>query len=123
METVASESWHTVIERAGDDCSGIHHLYHRLSGKPTPIRPLMANDGTPHEAIIEQHLKAYFESPIAPAEDPVVFSPEQVQRMIRRTKLRKAPGPDRVTNEALRHLPPRAIATLARLFNGILGLS
>ncbi|VVC88149.1 unnamed protein product, partial [Leptidea sinapis] len=53
-----------------------------------------------HVETIERHVKNYFESPIAPTEDPVVFSPGQVQSMIRRTRLRKAPGPDRATNEA-----------------------
>ncbi|VVD04276.1 unnamed protein product [Leptidea sinapis] len=123
LETVADESCHSAIERAGDDWSGMHRLCRQLSGKPSPIRPLMASDGTPryraedraeifadyletqftpnptadvqHVETIERHVKNYFESPIVPTEDPVVFSPGQVQRMIRRTRLRKAPGPDR----------------------------
>lgn len=148
LETAATESWHRTVEKAGEDWTGIHRLCRQLSGQKPPIRPLQANDGSPryraedraeifadhleeqfrpnhsddreHEAAIQRHLEDYFARPMAPDEDPIVLSPGQVQRMIRRTKLRKAPGPDRVTNEALRHLPPRAIATLTRTFNGIL---
>lgn len=41
-------------------------------------------------------------------------------REIRRAQLRKAPGADNITNEALRRLPPRSIAAVMRLYNGIL---
>ncbi|VVC96382.1 unnamed protein product [Leptidea sinapis] len=123
LETVAVESWHSSIERASDDWSGMHRLYRQLSRKPSPIRPLMASDGTPryraedranptadvqYVETIERHVKNYFESPIALTEDPVVFSPGQVQKMNRQTRLRKAPGPDRVTNEALLVFPEDA---------------
>ncbi|VVC94392.1 unnamed protein product [Leptidea sinapis] len=108
LVTVADESWHSAIERAGDDWSGMHRLCRQLSGKPSPIRPLMASDGTPRYRAedraeifadyletqftpnptsdvqfvetIERHLKNYFESPIVPREDPVVFSPGQKKR-------------------------------------------
>ncbi|VVD03756.1 unnamed protein product [Leptidea sinapis] len=100
LETVADESWHSAIERAGDNWSALadmHRLCRQLSGKPSPIRPLMVSDGTPrygaenrveifadhlekqftpnptadvqHVETIEQHVKNYFESPIVPTED------------------------------------------------------
>ncbi|VVC96108.1 unnamed protein product [Leptidea sinapis] len=102
LVTVADESWHSAIERAGDDWSGMYRLCRLLSGKPSPIRPLMASDGTPryraedqaeifadyletqfrpnptsdvqHVETIKRHLKNYFESPIVPTEDPVVVA-------------------------------------------------
>ncbi|KAF9794664.1 hypothetical protein SFRURICE_019542 [Spodoptera frugiperda] len=43
----AGESWQRAIERATDDWSGIHRLCRSLAGKPAPIRPLLAGDGTP----------------------------------------------------------------------------
>ncbi|KAF9818021.1 hypothetical protein SFRURICE_016936 [Spodoptera frugiperda] len=45
----AGESWQRAIERATDDWSGIHRLCRNLAGKPAPIRPLLAGDGTPRE--------------------------------------------------------------------------
>lgn len=148
LQTSATETWQSHIESASDDWSSIHRLCRQISNRPQPVRPLLANDGTPryrsvdraeifadhlerqfrpnpvndtaHEAEVNNHLVEYFAQPIANDEDPIVFSPGQVDRMIRRTKLRKAPGPDGIPNEALRRLPPRAIATATRLFNGIL---
>ncbi|VVD00216.1 unnamed protein product [Leptidea sinapis] len=83
--------------------SGMHRLCRQLYGRPFPIRPLMSSDGTPryrtedgveifadhletqltpnpttevqHVETIERQVKNYFESPKAPTEDPVVFSP------------------------------------------------
>lgn len=148
LATVAAESWERTIEHSGDDWSALHRLCRRLSGRPAPIRPLLAGDGTPryraedraeifadhlerqfqpnaasnmqHVEVIQQRVESYFREPIAITEDPVVLSPGQVQRVIRRTKLRKAPGPDGISNEALRHLPPHTVARLTQLFNGIL---
>lgn len=147
LETVATESWQRTIDSAGEDWNGIHRLCRQLSGKPAPVRPLLASDGTPryraedraeifaeclesqfrpnpgpdqHAEEVAQHLAQYFSTPIAPDEDPIVFSPGQVQRAVLKTKLRKAPGPDAISNESLRHLPPRSIAAVTRLFNGIM---
>lgn len=144
----AAESWQRAIEHASDDWSGLHRLCRNLSGKPAPIRPLLAGDNTPryraedraelfadslerqfqpnparnvqHTAAVELQVAQYLEQPISPEEDPVVLSPGLVRRMALRAPLRKAPGPDGIPNEALRRLPPRGIATLTRLFNGIL---
>lgn len=141
-------SWLEYLASAGEDWNGIHRLCRRLANKPAPIRPLLAADGTiryrtedraeifadsletqfspnpsddhRREAAIEQRLADYFAAPMTPDEDAIVFSPGQVARMIRHVPLKKAPGPDRIPNEALRHLPPRAVATLTRLFNGVL---
>ncbi|OWR43564.1 putative polyprotein [Danaus plexippus plexippus] len=52
---------------------------------PNPSR------NTQHAEIVQQLLRSYVEQTIAPEKDPIVLSPGQVQRMIRRTKLRKAP--------------------------------
>uniref|UniRef100_A0A2A4J820 Uncharacterized protein n=1 Tax=Heliothis virescens TaxID=7102 RepID=A0A2A4J820_HELVI len=73
-----------------------------------------------HVAAVEQHLENYFAPPIAPDEDPIYFSPCAVRRAILRTKVKKAPGADGITNTALRHLPHRTVAALARLYTGIL---
>ncbi|CAB0041795.1 unnamed protein product, partial [Trichogramma brassicae] len=148
LQTEASDTWLQTIESASDDWTSVHRLCRQVANKPQPIRPLLASDGTPryraedraeifadnleqrfkpnpsndsqHAEDIQKLLDEYFLRPIPPDEDPIVFTPGQVLRMIRKTKLRKAPGPDGIPNEALRHLPPRAIATLTRLYNGIL---
>lgn len=60
---------------------------------------------------------------MAPTEDPVVFSPSQVQRIIQRTKPKKAPGQDRISNTTLEYLPQRTFAAVTRLFSGILRTS
>lgn len=148
LDTVATESWLRVIEEASEEWTSIHRLCRRLSGASEPIRPLLASDGTPryraedraeifakhlesqfrpnlsndedHTAEVHRFLTEYFSTPLSTEEDPLVFSPGQVQRVIRRLKPRKAPGADLINNEALRRLPPRAIAAVTRLYNGIL---
>lgn len=54
-----------------------------------------------HVAKVERKLKLYLEQPIAPIQNSTILTSGQIQRMIRRTPLRKAPGPDWVNNVAL----------------------
>jgi hypothetical protein len=55
----------------------------------------------------------------APASEPKLTNPEEVQEYIRGLKPGKAPGPDGIPNRTLKHLPLRAIS-LVTLFNAIL---
>lgn len=144
----AAESWDRHLESIDDEWPSVHRLCKQLANARDPVRPLLARDGTPryraadraeifaecleeqfrpnptqdeeHVQAVEQHLREYFAQPIAAEEAPVVLSPGQVGRMIKKTKVKKAPGADRITNAALRHLPYRSVAALTRLFNGIL---
>lgn len=50
----------------------------------------------------------------------IFFSPGQVQRATLQRKPRKIPGEDKTTNATLRHLLPKTIAYMTRLFNGIM---
>lgn len=147
LQVVSADSWQSTIDSAGDDWTGIHRLCRQLSGKAAPVRPLLGRDGFPRfraedraeifaeclesqfrpnpgadhdEEEVSRSLAGYFAQPIPPDEDPIVFSPGQVLRAIRRSPLRKAPGPDAVTNEMLRHLPPRSVAAVTRIYNGIM---
>ncbi|OWR55632.1 reverse transcriptase [Danaus plexippus plexippus] len=87
-----------------------------------PIRPLLARDGTPRyraadrAEIFAEHLETQFQ----PNPSRKTQHAEKVQNTIRRRKLQKAPGPDGITNETLRHLPSRGIAAVTRLYNGVL---
>lgn len=142
-----SESWERRIQDASDDMTSIHRLCRQLANKPAPVRPLIHADGSlryraedraeifaeslerqfqpnpcgdaAHNAAVEQRLVEYFDTPIAHDEEPVIFTPGQVQRALRSTKPRKAPGADSISNTALRHLPYKTVAALTRLFNGI----
>jgi hypothetical protein len=62
-------------------------------------------------------LRAYS---FSPASEPKLTNPVDVQETTRGFKFGKAPGPDGITNRALRHLPLRAISLLVTLFNAIL---
>ncbi|KAJ8710242.1 hypothetical protein PYW07_009608 [Mythimna separata] len=148
LQDLATASWEERIDDAAGDWQSTHRLCRQLTGTAAPVRPLLASDGAykyvaedraevfaehlerqfrpnptdehEHVAAVEQHLRDYFAPPIAHDEDPIFFSPGAVRRAILRTKPRKAPGADGITNTALRHLPYRMVAALARLFTGIL---
>lgn len=49
-------------------------------------------------------------------------SPEEVKQLINRTRERKAPGPDGITNKVLKSLSKKAIMTLVAIINAILRL-
>jgi hypothetical protein len=57
---------------------------------------------------------------MAPASEPKLTNPEEVQEAIRGLKVCKAAGPNGVPNRALKHLPQRAVNLLVLIFNAIL---
>ncbi|XP_061725406.1 uncharacterized protein LOC133531290 [Cydia pomonella] len=143
-------SWEAHIDSITDHVPSIHRLCRQLSTAPEPIRPLLDDtdgylkytakdrakilarsleqqfrpnpDTDPqHTADIVQHVRDYLSVPVQTHDDPLYFSPSQVQASIKRhCNPRKAPGPDEIPNMALRHLPLNTLAAVARLFNGIL---
>jgi hypothetical protein len=56
----------------------------------------------------------------APASEPQLTNPAEVQTAFRGLKVSKAPGPDGIPNTALKHLPLSAVSLLVVLFNAIL---
>jgi hypothetical protein len=53
----------------------------------------------------------------APASEPKLTSPSEVQQTIRGPKVGKDSGPNGIPNRVLRHLPKRAITFLTKVFN------
>ena len=51
---------------------------------------------------------------LTPTSEPMLTDPDEVQNAIRGLKVGKAPGPNGVSNRALRHLPMLAIHFLAK---------
>jgi hypothetical protein len=76
------------------------------------VKQLQTNAPPPNEA-----MRAY---EYAPASEPKLTNPSEVLETIKELKVGKAPGPNGVTNRALRHLPKRAITSLTKLFNVVL---
>jgi hypothetical protein len=56
----------------------------------------------------------------APASEPKLTSPSEVQEAITELKFRKAQDPNVIPNRALKHLPKRAIKLITKLFNAVL---
>jgi len=67
--------------------------------------------------MVDVALRSYF---MTPASEPKLTNPEEVQEAIRGLKVSKAPGPNGITNRALKHLPQRAVFHLVLIFNAIL---
>jgi hypothetical protein len=71
-------------------------------------------------AVIEKVDKALQAYSCAPASEPKLNNPVEVQEAIRGLKVGKAQGPNRLPNRALKHLPQRPICLLVALFNAAL---
>ena len=56
----------------------------------------------------------------APASEPNLTNPAEVQDAIRGLKVSMAPGPNGIPNRVLKHLPHRAVSLLAAIFNAAL---
>jgi hypothetical protein len=66
---------------------------------------------------VDEGLRSYF---MAPASEPKLTNPEDVQEAISGLKVSKAPDPKSILNTALKHLPQRAVSLLVLIFNAIL---
>jgi len=67
--------------------------------------------------MVDVALRSYF---LIPSSEPKLTNPDEVHEAIRGFKFGKAPGPNGITNRALKHLPQRAVSLLAQIFNAIL---
>jgi hypothetical protein len=71
-------------------------------------------------AVIEKVTEVLQAYSYAPASEPKLTNPMEVQDAIRGFKVCKAPGPNGLRNRALKHLPQRAISLLVALLNAAL---
>jgi hypothetical protein len=62
-------------------------------------------------------LWSYF---MAPAGEPNLTDPEEVQEAIKGLKASEATGPNGIPNRALKHLPQRAVSLLVLILNAII---
>jgi hypothetical protein len=91
--------------------------------EPTYVKQPIITQAVPHPSdlavikMVGEALQAY---PYAPASEPKLTNPAEVQDVIRGLKASKAPGPNGIPNRALKHLPQRAVSLLAAIFNAAL---
>jgi len=67
--------------------------------------------------MVDVGLRSYF---MAPASEPMLTNPVDVQDDIRGLKFTKAPVPNGIPNRAFKHLPQQAVSLLVLIFNAIL---
>ena len=67
--------------------------------------------------MVEVGLRPYI---MAPASEPKLTNPDEVQEAIKGLKVSKAPGPNVISNRTLKHLPQRAVSLPVLIFNAIL---
>jgi hypothetical protein len=70
-------------------------------------------------AVIEVVNEAVRTYSFAPASEPKLINPTEVQDAIRGLKDGKAPGPDSIPNRALKHLPLSVVSIIVVLFKAI----
>ena len=93
-----------------------------LAERYDTVHSMTDNLGHPRDVIIaDEELTAYMSS-TAPIPLKKV-TPQEIKLLISKTKNRKAPGRDGISNLALKHLPPPAIERLTDIFNACLRIS
>ncbi|KAJ2950757.1 hypothetical protein O0L34_g9018 [Tuta absoluta] len=148
LEADRANDWENLLHDCGEDWGATHRLCRQITKAPAPIRPLKHSDGTlryraedraelladclerqfqpntetdqEHNSLVTSYNEEYGQKVIDAEEEPITFTPGRVARTLRKVKPRKAPGIDRITNTAIRHMPQKAIAATTRLFNGIM---
>ncbi|KAJ0173910.1 hypothetical protein K1T71_010056 [Dendrolimus kikuchii] len=97
------------------------HLEKQFSPHPVPVAA--TDDIREHHQLVERTVLEFLSRPQTPLDGKVFISPAEVRKAALCLPRRKAPGSDETPTEALRNLPRRGCAALARLFNGILRTS
>lgn len=82
------------------------------------FQPAEAQD-LDHENIVRQQLAVFLAAEDDDTEEPPLFAPEDVAKVIKSLPNKKAPGHDRLTNQLVKKLPPMAITHIADVFNEI----
>jgi hypothetical protein len=136
-----NEQWNATLESLDAEDQSLWKMTKRVMRVPTPSPPLITqgglalSDSEKAEALADS-LEAQFQ-PVndpsdpavievgealqaysyAPASEPKLTNPGEVQDVIRGLKVSKAPGPNGIPTRALKHLPQRAVSLLAAIFN------
>jgi hypothetical protein len=140
-----NEEWSDTLESLDSEDQSLWKMKNRVMRIPTPSPPLQVlgglslSDSEKAEALadsletqfqpmndpsdpaviqmVNEVMRAY---EYAPASEPKLSSPLEIQQAIRCLKVRKAPGQNGIPNTVLRHLPQRAITFLTKVFNAVL---
>ena len=73
-----------------------------LDGWASYFESLSVPDSTPLTEDQNNVLASYLHSCSLPTDDPVLVEEEEVEAIVRSLPLRRAPGPDHITNEQLK---------------------
>jgi endonuclease/exonuclease/phosphatase family metal-dependent hydrolase len=140
-----NDQWSNTLESLDPEDQSLWKMTKRVMRIPTPSPPLVTpgglalSDSEKAEALADS-LEAQFQ-PVsdpsvpavvevvnggdasirfAPAREPKLTNPMEVQDAIRGLKVGKAPRPDGIPNKALKHLPLSVVSLLVVLLNAIL---
>ena len=91
-----------------------------LDGWASYFESLSVPDSTPLNEDQNNVLASYLHSCSLPTDDPVLVEEDEVEAIVRSLPLRKAPGPDHITNEHLKFGSSKLSSILTVLFNAIL---
>ena len=90
-----------------------------LDGWASYFESLSVPDSTPLNEDQNNVLASYLHSCSLPTDDPVLVEEDEVEAIVRSLPLRKAPGPDHITNEHLKFGSSKLSSILTVLFNAI----
>ena len=66
---------------------------------------------------VDEALRSYF---LSPGNETQLTTPDEFHEVIIGLKVSKTPGPNRIPNRTLKHLPRRAVSLLTRILNAVL---
>jgi hypothetical protein len=134
-----NDVWSSTLENLDPENQSLWRMTERVNRIPTPSPPLVTlgglalSDREKAEALVDS-LEAQFQ-PVsvpadpatievvdmslrahlfAPASEPILTNPDEVQEAFRGLKLGKTPGPEGIPNRTLKHLLLRAIPSSSR---------
>jgi retron-type reverse transcriptase len=144
------ETWERKLASLSEGDGSLWRMARALRGAASEEAPMRTQDGVIHSAEGKaEHMASYLEDVFQPApaaegiadplgrpatiprepkrerqrdEEAPSVSSEDLLRSVKKLKLRKAPGPDGITNEALRNMPISLASVLLLIFNACLSL-
>jgi hypothetical protein len=137
-----NDQWSGTLESLDPEDQSLWKMTRRVMRIPTPSPPLVTPGGNalsdsekaetladslesqfqtvndPSDpTVIEKVTEALHAYSYAPASEPKLTNPMEVQDVIRDLNVSKAPGHNGLPNRALKHLPQRALSLLVGIFN------
>lgn len=142
-----NETWNSKLKLLNSQNKSLWQTTKAILNTPTIIPPLKISNGfacsdkdkanvfadylenifcpipqtTPFANKIKTDVENYFKEPFL--QSNFFTTPSEINKIIRKLKVRKSPGPDQISNNMIKHLPRKGITFITKLCNAIFKLN